>query len=379
MIRFNQPPILGHELSYIEQALQLNKLCGNGHFTQKCHEFFRERYAFPKNLLTTSCTDALEMCALLLNIKEGDEVIMPAYTFVSSANAFVLRGAKVIFIDSQAQHPNMDAERIEEVITSRTKAIVAVHYGGTACDMDKIMALAKRYELWVVEDAAQALEAQFKGQQLGTIGDLSAFSFHETKNVSCGEGGLLAVNHPRFLERSEILWEKGTNRSAFFRGETDKYGWVDVGSSFLPSELNAAFLFAQLQHLDTIQEKRQHIWKRYAQELADLAQEGHFELPQIPHYAQHNAHVFYLVLPSLEQRSALMEHLRGRGIQTTFHYLSLHHSPYYHRQHDNRKLPNSDRFTDCLVRLPLHYHLRDAELSTICWAIREFCQQKTKA
>jgi dTDP-4-amino-4,6-dideoxygalactose transaminase len=374
MIKFNIPPVLGTEIKYIQEAIEQHKLSGNGEFTKRCHRFFEERYGFKKALLTTSCTDALEMCALLLNLKEGDEVIMPSYTFVSTANAFVLRGAKIIFVDSLPEHPNMDPKAVEEVITNRTKAIVVVHYGGVACDMEAIMNLAKRYELWVVEDAAQALEASYKGRPLGTWGHLAAFSFHETKNITSGEGGLLAINHDRFVERSEILWEKGTNRAAFYRGEADKYGWVDLGSSFLPSELNAAYLLAQLEQLDTIQQKRHHIWKRYREELNELQDQGYLQLPQLPADAQHNAHIFFLVLPSLEIRTQLMDHLRSRGIHTTFHYLSLHKSPFYHRQHDNRKLHHSDRYTDCLVRLPLHFHLSDSEVSTICWAIREFFQ-----
>lgn len=372
MIAFNVPAVTGHELAYVQKAIGKHKLSGNGEYTKACHRFFEERYGFTKCLLTTSCTDALEMCALLLDLQPDDEVIMPSYTFVSTANAFVLRGAKLVFADSHENHPNLQAEAIAPLITPRTKAIVVVHYAGMACAMDQIMALAEQHGLYVVEDAAQAIEASYQGRQLGTWGHLSAFSFHETKNINCGEGGLLGINDPRFVARAEILWEKGTNRSAFFRGETDKYGWVDLGSSFLPSELNAAFLWAQLEQLDTIQNKRHAVWQYYWQALSPLAAQGYCQLPLVPPHATHNAHIFYLVLPDLDTRTALIRHLAQQGVHATFHYLSLHTSQFYRDQHDGRPLPHCDHFSDCLVRLPLHFHLSEADQAQVVAAVQSF-------
>ena len=272
-IPFNKPYMTGKETQYIEQAVNSGKISGNGLFTKKCQDFFENKYGFIKCLLTTSCTDALEMAAILLNIKQGDEVIMPSFTFVSTANAFVLRGAKIIFADSKKDHPNIDENLLESLITPKTKAIVVVHYAGVACEMDTIMSLAKKHNIYVVEDAAQAIDSFYKGKPLGSIGHLSAFSFHETKNIQCGEGGMLAINDEQFKERAEIIWEKGTNRSAFFRGEVNKYGWVDIGSSFLPSEISAAFLWAQLESLDKIQNKRKEIYKHYQNELKSLGKQ----------------------------------------------------------------------------------------------------------
>lgn len=323
MIPFNKPYITGKETHYLYQAVQTGKLSGNGLFTQRCHQYFTERYGFKKVLLTTSCTDALEMAAMLCDLKEGDEVIIPSYTFVSTALAFIREGATVIFADSQEENPNMDTDKIESLITERTKVIVPVHYAGIACDMDKIMELAERYNLIVVEDAAQAIDSYYKGRPLGSIGHLAAFSFHETKNIIAGEGGLLAINDDRFKLRAEILWEKGTNRSQFFRGEVNKYGWVDTGSSFLPSEITAAFLFAQLEELDNIQNKRKDLWNKYRAGLQELANSGKIRLPHIPEYATNNAHMFYIVCSSLEERSALIAYLKERGIMAVFHYLSL--------------------------------------------------------
>ena len=361
-IPFNKPHLTGKETHYIYDAVYEGKLSGNGKYTQLCQRFFEERYGFGKCLLTTSCTDALEMTALLTDIQFGDEVIMPSYTFVSTANAFILRGANIRFCDSRSQEPNMDADLIEQLITPRTKAIVPVHYAGVACDMEKIMALAAKYNLWVIEDAAQAIDSYYTfsngtRKALGNIGHLAAFSFHETKNIISGEGGMLAINDERFKARAEIIWEKGTNRSSFFRGEVDKYGWVDVGSSFLPSEIIAAFLWAQLEHLEQIQERRKTIWQAYYEGLKDWAATHGIGLPVIPPYATNNAHMFYLVCQSLEQRTALIEHLKKRQILAVFHYLSLHKSPFYTPRHDSRELPQSDRFSDCLVRLPMFYEL----------------------
>ena len=368
MIDFNRPHLTGKETHYIYQAVADGKLSGNGVFTKKCQQFFEERYGFKKCLLTTSCTDALEMAAILCDIQPGDEVIVPSYTFVSSALAFVRAGAKIVFADSMKENPNIDAEKIEALITPRTKAIVPVHYAGVACDMDRIMEIANRHNILVVEDAAQAISAEYKGRPLGSIGHLSAFSFHETKNIIAGEGGMLCINDERFIRRAEIIWEKGTNRAEFFRGEVNKYGWVDTGSSFLPSEVIAAFLWAQLEHLDDIQARRKHLWELYYTHLSPLASSPNslIALPSLPEYATNNAHMFYLVCKSLEQRTALIKHLKENGIQAVFHYLSLHSSPYYMDKHDGRALPECDRYADCLVRLPMFYDLKDEQVKQIC-------------
>ena len=368
-IPFNKPYLTGKETQYIEEAVKSGKISGNGIFTQKCQQFFESNYGFKKTLLTTSCTDALEMAAILINIKEGDEVIMPSYTFVSTANAFVLRGAKIVFADSMPNHPNIDTSKIESLITSKTKAIVPVHYAGVACDMDTIMDLAKKYNLFVVEDAAQAIDSYYTGKDgvkkaLGSIGHLAAFSFHETKNIISGEGGMLAINDEQFINRAEIIWEKGTNRSSFFRGEVDKYGWVDIGSSFLPSEIVAAFLWAQLENLEKIQNTRKAHWESYNSILSGWAKQHEISLPELPHYATNNAHMFYLVCKNLEQRTALINHLKENDIWAVFHYISLHKSPFYEEKHDGRVLPETDNFTDCLLRLPLFFELDSKEVST---------------
>lgn len=371
-IPFNQPFLTGHELAYIREAVESGKISGNGLFTQKCQEFLCARGGFRKTLLTTSCTDALEMAAILADLGPGDEVIVPSFTFVSSALAFVRQGAKIAFADSQPNHPNLDLDRAEALITPRTKVLVVVHYAGVACDMDRAMALAQRHNLVVVEDAAQAIDATYKGRPLGGIGHLGCFSFHETKNVISGEGGALIVNDDRFVRRSEIIWEKGTNRAEFFRGEVNKYGWVDVGSSFLPSEIVAAFLYAQLERLDAIQAKRRALWDAYAQGLAELAGQGRITLPGLPTYASNNAHMFYFVCASLEERSALIAHLKQHGILAVFHYLSLHKSPYYAPRYDGPDLPHADRFSDCLLRLPMYYDLSFPQIDEICGRIRDF-------
>jgi dTDP-4-amino-4,6-dideoxygalactose transaminase len=378
MIPFNKPFLTGKEVGYICQAVAAGKLSGDGIFTKKCHRHFERQYGFRKCLLTTSCTDALEMCALLLGIQPGDEVIMPSFTFVSTANAFVLRGATIIFADSNPMNPNLDIETIEPLINSRTKAIVVVHYAGIACDMDALMQLAEKYKLWVVEDAAQAVDASYKNRPLGGIGHLAAFSFHETKNVQCGEGGMLVINDPSFAARAEIIREKGTNRSAFFRGETDKYGWVDIGSSFLPSEISAAFLFAQLEELDTIQARRVSIWNRYDRAFEALSAAGAVQRPLLPDYATNNAHMYYLLCNTPEERTGLLALLKERGILAVFHYQSLHRSAYYQDKHDGRDLPNSDRYTDCLLRLPLYFELSDEDQVHTIDTILEFYQQPDK-
>lgn len=362
MIPFNKPHLTGKETHYIHDAVNTGKISGNGKYTKMCQAFFEERFGFKKCLLTTSCTDALEMAAILIDIQPGDEVIIPSYTFVSTANAFVLRGATIIFADSSEENPNIDTGSIEGLITPRTKAIVPVHYAGIACDMDKIMELAAKYNLFVIEDAAQAIDSYYTGRDgikraLGSIGHMAAFSFHETKNIISGEGGMLAINDPQFFDRAEIIWEKGTNRSAFFRGETDKYGWVDIGSSFLPSEIIAAFLWAQLENIEAIQMKREEHWENYCRKLHDWAAENDIRLPKIPPYATNNAHMFYMVCSSLAQRSAIIERLKEKGILTVFHYLSLHESPYFKDRHDGRLLPMTQQYSDRLLRLPMYYEL----------------------
>lgn len=413
MIPFNKPYLTGKEAHYMYEAVFTGKLSGNGMFTQRCQAYFEQRYGYKKCLLTTSCTDALEMAAILCNIQPGDEVIIPSYTFVSTALAFVREGAKIVFADSRSEHPNIDADIIESLITSKTRVIVPVHYAGMACDMDKIMALAAKYNLLVVEDAAQAIDSYYnpnessplnspkgdfqrldssntfsisgknsstfsltpplgdrEARALGQIGHMAAFSFHETKNIISGEGGMLAINDERFIHRAEIIWEKGTNRAEFFRGEVNKYGWVDIGSSFLPSEVIAAFLWAQIEHLDEIQNKRKQHWSRYYEGLKPLADKGFFNIPVIPDYATNNAHMFYLVCPSLDERTKLINTLKQKDILSVFHYLSLHSSPYYKDKHDGRILANCDMFADCLVRLPLFYELTDENLDLIIKTIK---------
>ena len=393
MIDFNRPHLTGKEAHYMYQAVSKGKLSGNGDFTKKCQQFFQDRYGFKKCLLTTSGTDALEMCAMLCDLKPGDEVIIPSYTFVSTALAFLREGAKVVFADSMKRNPNLDADTIESLITPRTKVIVPVHYAGMACDMDKIMEIANRHNLLVVEDAAQAIDSYYTSnithqtKPLGTIGHLAAFSFHETKNITAGgEGGLLVVNDDRFIRRAEILWEKGTNRAEFFRGAVNKYGWVDMGSSFLPAEINAAFLWAQLENLDEIQNKRKLLWNTYYENLKPLALstecvlgkgcpkdgKGAFTLPDIPDYATNNAHMFYLVCRNLEERTALIKYLKEHDIQAVFHYLSLHSSEFYKNKHDGRALPECDRYMDTLVRLPLFYDLEIEQVEQICETINDF-------
>lgn len=525
-IPFNKPHLTGKEAHYMYQAVAEGKLSGNGAFTKKCQQFFEERYGFKKCLLTTSCTDALEMAAILCDIHPGDEVIVPSYTFVSSALAFVRAGAKIVFADSMKENPNIDAEKIESLITSRTKVIVPVHYAGVACDMDRIMEIAEKHNLIVVEDAAQAIDSYYlapsnspeggelsgdyvamrewqtadpmtykllkekakemrmkpthaeetmwellrkhkigehfrrqhiigdyivdfvclnkrliievdggyhftheqqqedairetalkrygftilrftndevlvdyenvinkitsslqslpsRGSRegarpLGAIGHLSAFSFHETKNIIAGEGGMLCINDERFIRRAEIIWEKGTNRAEFFRGEVNKYGWVDTGSSFLPSEVIAAFLWAQLENLDDIQSRRKHLWELYYTHLSPLSSsfgksDRAFSLPPLGEQEGANAHMFYLVCNNLEERTALIKHLKDNGVLAVFHYLSLHSSPYYADKHDGRELVECDRYADCLVRLPMYFDLKDEEVLEICRLIKEF-------
>lgn len=369
MIPFNKTYQTGNEIKYIQEVLASGKLAGNGPFTKKCQNWFEERYGFKKSILTTSCTDALEMCAILINIKEGDEVIIPSYTFVSTAIAFVRQGAKIVFADSYPDNPNIDADTIESLITSKTKAIVAVHYAGIACDMDRIMEIAKKYNLFVIEDAAQAIDSYYIGKDgvkkaLGSIGHLGAFSFHETKNIVSGEGGLLTINDEQFIRRAEIIWEKGTNRAEFFRGEVNKYGWVDTGSSFLPSELIAAFLWAQLEKLDEIQAKRIKLWNLYYDSLSKMDLKN-VQLPKVPAYATKNGHLFYIVTKDIESRDILIQKMKQHGFHAVFHYLSLHDSEYYQEKYEGEKLEHSDKYTNCLLRLPLFYDLQESDVKRL--------------
>ena len=365
MIPFNVPYLTGDEFSNIQKAIDNKWISGNGSFTKKCHAFFQAKYGFRKTLLTSSCTDALEMAAILIDIQPGDEVIIPSYTFVSSANAFVLRGAKIVFADCQVEHPGMSSAQLEDLITDKTKAIVVVHYAGVACEMEQIIEIAKRYNLFLIEDAAQAIESYYtfsNGEQrpLGSLGNLAAFSFHETKNIISGEGGLLVINDDNFVERAEIIWEKGTNRSAFYRGEIDKYGWVDIGSSFLPSDMIAAFLMAQLNKMNEIQNKRLTIWTKYFQELLFLQESDFISLPFIPDYATNNAHMFYILMKNVEQRDRYIAFMREQKINPVFHYLSLHKSEFYKNQ-NTQILPEADRYSDTLVRLPFYTGMTEEE------------------
>lgn len=376
-ILFNKPYLSGKESEYILEAVQSGKISGDGIFTKKCQYYFEQKYGFKKCLLTTSCTDALEMAAILIKIESGDEVIMPSYTFVSTANAFVLRGAKIIFCDSRKDHPGIDESCIESLITSKTKAIVAVHYAGVACDMEKIMSIASMHNLFVIEDAAQAIDSFYTFpdrtvKPLGSIGHLATFSFHETKNIISGEGGMLVVNDEQFIKRAEIIWEKGTNRSAFFKGEVDKYSWVDIGSSFLPSEIIAAFLYAQLECLSQIQSKRKEIWARYFKQLLPLEHKNHIHLPRIPKFAFNNAHMFYFLCNSSKQRCDLIAFLKSENIMSVFHYLSLHKSIYYNDLHTHGDLPLSDFYSDNLVRMPFYYELTLDAQDRIIDAIKRF-------
>ena len=379
MIPFNKPYLTGKEMQYIEEAVKSGKISGNGLFTKKCQEFFENEFGFKKTLLTTSCTDGLEMAAILADIKEGDEVIVPSFTFVSTALAFVRQGADIVFADSYSDNPNIDADQIETLITEKTKAIVVVHYAGVACDMDKIMSIANKHGIIVIEDAAQAIDSYYISKDgtrkaLGSIGHLSAFSFHETKNIISGEGGMLCINDDRFIQRAEIIWEKGTNRSQFFRGEVDKYSWVDTGSSFLPSEIISAFLWAQIENMRDIQDKRIKIWNRYYEGLSSFEPVSikKPKLPLVPKYATNNAHMFYLVCDNVDDRTKFIQHLKDKGILSVFHYLSLHKSSYYEKYSTRKsELPNSDMFSDCLVRLPLFYELTDEQVEYIINTIKE--------
>ncbi len=372
-INFNVPPYTGRELDYIKIAVKNQKICGDGEFTKKCNAWIEDRTGTVKCLLTTSCTHATEMAALLADIREGDEVIMPAYTFVSTANAFVLRGAVPVFVDIRPDTMNLDENLIEAAITGKTKAIVPVHYAGVSCEMDKIMELAAKYHLKVIEDAAQGVLSTYKGKALGTIGDYGAYSFHETKNYSMGEGGALLIRHEEDVERAEILREKGTNRSKFFRGQIDKYTWVDFGSSYLPSDMNAAYLYAQLEMADEINEARLTVWNRYYAGLQELQEAGKIDLPFVPEHCVHNAHMFYIKAKDLEERTALISFLKENGILAVFHYIPLHTAPAgqkYGRFHGEDRY--TTRESERLCRLPLYYGLKAEEVDIIIGKIKEF-------
>ena len=373
-IPFNKPFLSGNETKYLNNAVQNGHISGNGDFTKKCHRFFEEKWGFHKCLLTTSCTDALEMCALLININPGDEVIIPSFTFVSTALAFTRQGAKIVFADSQENNPNIDPQKIEELITPKTKAIVVVHYAGVACNMDKIKNIANKHNITIIEDAAQAIDSYYKEKPLGSIGDLGCFSFHETKNIQCGEGGMLLINNAKYAKRAEILWEKGTNRAKFFRGEINKYGWVDTGSSFLISDLLAAFLYAQLENLKKIQAKRIDIWNKYYQGLKTLKESVQVDLPTIPQFATNNGHMFYIVCSSLKERTELINYFRKHNILAVFHYQSLHKSQYIKERGAGAQadLPNSDKFEERLLRLPFFYKLEEQEIQYILETTHSF-------
>ena len=374
MIGFNVPPYIGTEMKYIEEAVAVNhKICGDGPFTKRCNAWLEEKTGTAKALLTTSCTHATEMAALLADIKEGDEIIMPSYTFVSTADAFVLRGAVPVFVDIRPDTMNIDETKIEDAITEKTKAIVPVHYAGVSCEMDKIMELAEKYHLQVIEDAAQGIMSTYKGRALGTIGDYGCFSFHETKNYSMGEGGALLIRDPKNVERAEIIREKGTNRAKFFRGQIDKYTWVDAGSSYLPGDMNAAYLMAQLDAADKIFNDRMHSWDLYKELLTPLEEEGYIELPHIPEECTHNAHMFYVKAKDLEERTKLISFLKENDVQAVFHYIPLHTAPAGQRF---GRFHGEDVYTtkesERLLRLPMYYGLKEEEVRYVAAKVTEF-------
>lgn len=377
MINFNVPPHVGREEKYVMEAISNQKICGDGPFCKRCSAWLEEQSGSEKVLLTTSCTHATEMAAILSDIKPGDEVIMPSYTFVSTADAFVLRGAKAVFVDIRPDTMNIDETLIEDAITPKTKAIVPVHYAGVSCEMDTIMDIARRHNLLVIEDAAQGVMSSYKGKTLGTIGDFGCYSFHETKNYSMGEGGALLIKNPDYIERAEIIREKGTNRSKFFRGQIDKYTWVDAGSSYLPSELNAAYLWGQLEQADEVYNNRMSSWELYYKLLTPLAEQGRIELPVVPEGCVHNAHMFYIKVKDLEERTALIEYLKGCGIRAVFHYIPLHSAPAGRRFGE---FYGEDKYTtkesERLVRLPMYYGLEPREVEFVVEKIEDFMKSR---
>ena len=377
MIQFNVPPFVGKETEYIAQAISNRKICGDGEFTKKCNAMLEDMTGSKKALLTTSCTSALEMAAILADIKPGDEVIMPSFTFVSTADAFVMRGAKIVFVDIRPDTMNIDENLIEDAITDKTKAIVPVHYAGVACEMDKICEIAQKHNLYVIEDAAQAVMSTYKGKALGTFGEFGCFSFHETKNYSSGEGGAILINNESYIERAEIIREKGTNRSKFHRGQVDKYTWVDLGSSYLPSELNAAYLFAQLELKEEINNNRLHSWNKYFELLKPLADKGFIELPFIPDGCDHNAHMFYIKAKDIEERTELIKYLKENGACAVFHYIPLHSSPAgvnFGRFHGEDKFTTNE--SDRLLRLPMYYGLTQDNIKSVAGIISDFYTNK---
>ena len=373
MISFNVPPYVGTELQYLIEVIESHKISGDGNFTKKCHTWMEEQFNAQKALLTTSGTSALDMAMLLCDLKQGDEVILPSYTFSSTATAAVLAGANLVFVDIRPDTMNIDEAKIEAAITDKTKAIIVVHYAGVACEMDTIMATAHKYGLKVVEDAAQGVTSKYKGRYLGTIGDFGCYSFHETKNLSMGEGGALIINHPEYNERAEILREKGTNRSNFFRGQVDKYTWVDVGDSYLPSELNAAYLWGQLMAVDLIEQDRMRSWNMYYELLKPLTDQSYIELPHIPSECEHNAHMFYIKAKNLEERTKLIEHLKKNGVLSVFHYIPLHSAPAgikFGRFHGEDVYTTKE--SEKLVRLPLYYGLTASDCEKVVKSIKDF-------
>lgn len=372
MIPFNLPYYSGKELKSIASAMDTRILTGDQELTISCERLLEKKYGFSKVCLTNSCTSALEIAAMLIDIQPGDEVILPSYTFVSTSNAFALRGAKLVFADSKPDHPNIDEDQIEKLISSKTKAIVIVHYAGVACNMDAIIALAQKNGIRLIEDAAQCIDSFYNKKALGTFGDIACFSFHETKNIHCGEGGFIAINDATLIERVDVLRNKGTNRSAFFSGQVKKYEWVDLGFSAIPSAITTSFLYAQLLDIDKVQLKRRKLWERYFKNLSVLNESGEVKLPFIPAYASNNSHIFYLICKDRQERDELILYLKKNEIQAVFHYQSLHRSPYYLNKHDGRVLPNADRYSDCLLRLPLFYDLNLKEVDYISEKIIEF-------
>jgi len=373
MVDFNVPPCVGNEIEYVKQAIESHKICGDGQFTKKCHQWMEDRFNAQKVLLTTSGTTALDMAMLLCNLQPGDEVILPSYTFSSTATSAVLAGAKLVFVDVRPDTMNIDENKIEDAITDRTKVIIAMHYAGVACEMDTIMDIAKRHNLIVVEDAAQGVMSKYKGKYLGTIGTFGCYSFHETKNYSMGEGGALVINDPEYNERAEILREKGTNRAKFFRGQVDKYTWVDFGDSYLPSELNAAYLWAQLLNADEINDNRIATWNRYYQGLQTMAKEGKFEIPTVPEECEHNAHMFYLKCKDLKERSEFIKFMKEKELYCVFHYIPLHSAPAGEKF---GRFDGEDEFTtkesERLVRLPMYYGLLEDQVDLVVEGIKEF-------
>lgn len=378
-IPFNKPYFTGSEFNFMHDCIEKGKTSGNGYYTLECQKIFENKFDFGKCLLTSSCSDALEMAAILLEIEPGDEVIMPSYNFMSAANAFILRGANIVFVDSRKDHPGIDELKIEEKITRKTKAIVLVHYAGVSCDMNIVQSLVEKHNLFLVEDSAHAIDSFFqeKGEAkkfLGTFGNLSTFSFHETKNIISGEGGMLAINDDSLIDRGEVIWEKGTNRSQFQRGVISKYEWIDIGSSFLPSEFTAAILYSQLQNVDIIQRRRIEIWNYYYENLASLFKKGFICPPFIPSFAVNNAHMFYIITRTSEERTKLIEHMLSDNVLAVFHYQSLHKSPYFKKKsvYEQKELPNSDKYSDCLLRLPLYFELTKEDQNRVIESIMKF-------